>query len=145
MLFSQQWYDAIKIAKDRLIEAKEKQKFYYDRTAKRIDFKIGDRILFKQLAIVPGKFNMRWEGPYTVVEKKSNVSYKIISDDGKRLMVVHADRMKKFQGRTSPQATNTVAPGRVTKSKARVAPQQTIVQHRYNLREKIKAPQRYSN
>jgi hypothetical protein len=145
MLFSQQWYDAIKIAKDRLIEAKEKQKFYYDRTAKRIDFKIGDRILFKQLAIVPGKFNMRWEGPYTVVEKKSNVSYKIISDDGKRLMVVHADRMKKFQGRTSPQATNTVAPGRVTKSKARVAPQHTIVQHRYNLREKIKAPQRYSN
>jgi hypothetical protein len=27
MLFSQQWYDAIKIAKDRLIEAKEKQKY----------------------------------------------------------------------------------------------------------------------
>jgi hypothetical protein len=30
---------------------------------------------------VPGKINMRWEGPYTVVEKKGNVSYKIISDD----------------------------------------------------------------
>jgi hypothetical protein len=97
------------------------------------------------LAIVPEKFNMRWEGPYTVIEKKSNVSYKIVSDDGKRLVVVHADRMKKFQGRTSPQATNTVAPGRVTKSKARVAPQHTVVQHSYNLREKIKAPQRYSN
>jgi hypothetical protein len=145
MIFSQQWYDAIKIAKDRLIEAKEKQKYYYDRTAKRVDFKIGDRILFKQLAIVPGKFNMRWEGPYTVVEKKSNVSYKIGSDDGKKRMVVHADRMKKFQGRESPQATNIVAPGRVTKSKARVAPQYNVVQHRYNLREKIKAPQRYSN
>jgi hypothetical protein len=53
MIFSQQWYDAIKIAKDRLIEAKEKQKYYHDRTAKIVDFKIGDRILFKQLAIVP--------------------------------------------------------------------------------------------
>ncbi len=94
---------------------------------------------------MPGKFNMRWEGPYTVVEKKSNVSYKIISDDGKRLMVVYADRMKKCQGRTSPQATNTVAPGRVTKPKARVAPQHNVVQYRYNLREKIKAPKRYSN
>jgi hypothetical protein len=107
MLFSQQWYDAIKIEKERLIEAKEKQKFYYDKTAKRVDFKIGERILFKQLAILPEKFNMRWEGPYTrhgvpeftrlpytVVEKKRNVSYKIISDDGKRLVVVHADRIK---------------------------------------------------
>ncbi len=54
MIFSQQWYDAIKIAKDRVIEAKEKQKYYYDRTAKRVYFKIGDRILFKQLAILPG-------------------------------------------------------------------------------------------
>jgi hypothetical protein len=139
MIFSQQWYDAIKIAKDRLIEAKEKQKYYYDRTAKRIDFKIGDRILLKQLAIVPGKFNMRWEGPYTVVEKKSNVSYRIGSNDGKKRMVVQADRMKKFQG---PQATNAEAPGRVTKSKARVAPKQNVVQHRYNLGEKLK-PQKY--
>jgi hypothetical protein len=147
MLFSQQWYDAIKIAKDRLIEAKEKQKFYYDRTAKRVNFAIGDRILFKQLAIVPGKFNMRWEGPYTVVEKKSNVSYKIVSDDGKKLMVVHADRMKKFQGRASPQATAVVAPGRVTKSRARVTPQQkiTVDKPRYNLREKINLPPRYRN
>jgi hypothetical protein len=88
---------------------------------------------------------MSWEGPYTMVEKKSNVSYKIVSDDGKKQMVVHADRIKKFQGRESPQATNTVAPGRVTKSKAQVAPKHNVVQHRYNLNEKIKAPERYRN
>ena len=35
-IFSQQWYDAIEIAKDRLEEAKEKQEFYYDRNAKSI-------------------------------------------------------------------------------------------------------------
>jgi hypothetical protein len=40
---------------------------------------------------------MRWEGPYTVVEKKSNVSNKKVSDDGKKLMVVHANRMKNFK------------------------------------------------
>jgi hypothetical protein len=36
MIFSQQCYDAIEIAKDRLEEAKEKHKFYYDRNAKRV-------------------------------------------------------------------------------------------------------------
>jgi hypothetical protein len=85
---------------------------------------------------------MRWEGPYRVVEKKSNVSYKKVSDDGKKLMAVHAIRMEKFQGRASPQATNVVASSRVTKSKALGALQQknTVGQHRYNLKEKIKAP-----
>ena len=36
MIFSQQWYDAIEIAKDRLEKAKETQKFYYDRNMKRM-------------------------------------------------------------------------------------------------------------
>ena len=35
MIFSQQWYDAIEIAKARLEEAKEKQKEYYDRNTKK--------------------------------------------------------------------------------------------------------------
>ncbi len=61
MLFSHQWYDALRIAKERLIEAKEKQKFYYDRNTKRIEFKVGEKVLLKQLAITPGKFNNRWE------------------------------------------------------------------------------------
>jgi hypothetical protein len=34
MIFSQQWYDELEIAKARLEEAKEKQKEYYDRNTK---------------------------------------------------------------------------------------------------------------
>ena len=64
-----------------------------------------DYIMLKILADIPSKFNMRWEGPFTVVEKKGNVNYKIVSDDGKKLLVVHTDRMKKFQGHASPEAT----------------------------------------
>ena len=60
--------------------------------------------MLKTLADVPGKFNMR-EGPFTVVEKKGNVNYKIVSVDGKKLLVVQTDRMKKFQGHASPEAT----------------------------------------
>ena len=105
MIFSQQWYDAIEIAKARLEEAKEKQKEYYDRNARRTVYEVNDRIMLKTLADIPGKFNMRWEGPFTVVEKKGNVNYKIVSVDGKKLLVVHTDRMKKFQGHASPEAT----------------------------------------
>ena len=105
MIFSQEWYDAIEIAKDRIEEAKKKQKFYYDRNAKRVVCEIGDIVMLKEMAETPGKFNMRWEGPYTVTEKKSNVNYKIVSHDGKKRMVVHADRMKKFQGHASLKAT----------------------------------------
>jgi len=144
MLFSQQWYDAIEIAKDRLIEAKEKQKYYYDRNAKRVTFDINDKVMLKQLAVTPGKFNMRWEGPYTVIERKGNVSYKIVSDDGKKLMVVHADRLKKFQGQASPEAT-AVAPTQTTKKRARFVKRQSIVvdNPKYKLRERINRPKRF--
>ena len=59
MIFSQQWYDAIEIAKDRLEGAKEKQKFYYDRNTKRTVNDVGDIIMLKTMAETPGKFNMR--------------------------------------------------------------------------------------
>jgi hypothetical protein len=74
MIFSKQWYDAIEIAKDRLEEAKEKQKSYYDRNTKRTVYDVGDIIMLKMMAETPGKFNMRWEGPFRVTEKKSNVT-----------------------------------------------------------------------
>jgi len=96
MIFSQMWYDALEIAREKLIEAKEKQKIYYDRNAKRVEFKIGDKILLRAMANTPGKFNMRWDGPYTISEKKGNVNYKIYADNGKKMMIVHADRMKIF-------------------------------------------------
>jgi hypothetical protein len=53
------------------------------------------------MANTSGKFNMRWEGPYTVKERKGNVNYKIYTDDGKKMLIVHADRMKKFNNRNS--------------------------------------------
>ena len=60
LIFSQQWYDATEIAEDRLEEAKEKQKFYYDRNKKRTVYDVGDIIMLKTMAETPGKFKMRW-------------------------------------------------------------------------------------
>ena len=108
MIFSQMWYDALDITKEKLEEAKEKQKAYYDRNTKRVEFKIGDKILLKEMANTPGKFNMRWEGPYTVKERKGNVNYKIYADNGKKMMIVHADRMKQFHKRKSPETAEEI-------------------------------------
>ena len=39
---------------------------------------------------------MCWEGPFSITERKGNVNYKIISQNGKKWLVVHSDRLKKF-------------------------------------------------
>jgi flagellar hook assembly protein FlgD len=82
--------------KEKLEEAKEIQKKYYDRNTKRVEFGIGDIVMLKEMANIPGKFNIRWEGPFSITERKGNVNYKIISQNGKKLLIVHSDRLKKF-------------------------------------------------
>jgi hypothetical protein len=77
MIFSQMWYDAVQKTKEKLEEAKEIQKKYYDRNAKRVEFEVGDIVMLKEMANIPGKFNMRWEGPFSITERKGNVNYKI--------------------------------------------------------------------
>ena len=80
--------------KKKLEEAKEKQKKYYDINAKRVEFEVGTKVLLKEMEKIPGKFNMRWEGPFSIAERKGNVNYKIISQNGKKLLIVHSDRLK---------------------------------------------------
>jgi hypothetical protein len=95
-IFSQMWHEAKETAKSNLVEAKERQKHYYDKNAKLVKYKIGDHVLLRELASVPGKFNMRWLGPYQVIEKKSDVTYKLLHLESKTEYVTHIDRMKPF-------------------------------------------------
>ena len=92
MIFSQMRYDAVKKEKEKLEEAKEKQKKYYDKNAKRVEFEVGTKVLLKEMEKISGKFNMRWEGPFSIAERKGNVNYKIISQNGKKLLIVLSDR-----------------------------------------------------
>jgi hypothetical protein len=55
MFFSQMWYDTVEKTKEKLEEAKEIQKKYYDRNAKRVEFEIGDIVMLKEMANIPGK------------------------------------------------------------------------------------------
>ena len=95
-IFSQMWHEAKEKAKNNLAEAKEKQKYYYDKDKKLVEYKIGDHVLLKEQASIPGKFNMRYIGPYRVIEKKSDVTYKLLDIENKTEYVTHIDRLKPF-------------------------------------------------
>jgi hypothetical protein len=44
-----------------------------------------------------GKFYMRWEGPYVVVDKISNLNYLVRRNEENFTTVVHVNRMKKYK------------------------------------------------
>ena len=94
-IFAKMWHGAKDLAKESIAAAQKKQKEYYDKKTKTISYKIGDLVLLKEMQNTPGKFNMRWDGPYTVLEKKSDVNYKL-EVEGKEY-VTHVDRMKLFR------------------------------------------------
>lgn len=166
-IFSQMWHEAKEAAKRNLEEAKEKQKYYYDKNTKLVEYKIGDQVLIKEMANTPGKFNMRWEGPYKVIERKGDVTYKLLHVENQTEYVTHVDRMKPFTNETASnpataeQETNVepdTEKGPVTESEQPIQPEQTEpssrrkkqvrshsldrppVETRYGLRKTIELP-----
>ena len=94
--------------------------------------------MLKEMANIPGKFNMRWEGPFSITERKGNVNYKIVSQNGKKLLVVHSDRLKKFNPvHKNDKTRNLEIVDEVNKKPS------LVKEPRYNLRKRIRMPQRY--
>ena len=96
-IFSQMWHDAKDIAKDKLKEAQERQKFYYDKQSKLKSYEIGDLVFLKEMQNAPGKFNLKWEGPYKIIEKKSDSNYKIQLPNEDKTYITHVDRLKLYR------------------------------------------------
>lgn len=119
------------------------------------------------MANTPGKFNMRWEGPYKVIERKGDVTYKLLHVENQTEYVTHVDRMKPFTNETASnpataeQETNVepdTEKGPVTESEQPIQPEQTEpssrrkkqvrshsldrppVETRYGLRKTIELP-----
>lgn len=61
-----------------------------------VKYKIGDTVLLKESANQPGKFNMRWEEPYRIIEQKGNLNIKLVNISNGKTYVTHADRIKRF-------------------------------------------------
>ena len=74
-----------------------RQKSLHDRKLSWQTFKAGDQVYVYFPRTLPGrspKFTSFWRGPYTVVEKCSEVTYKVRCGQRDQVQVIHVDRMR---------------------------------------------------
>ena len=70
---------------------------YYDRTAKKREFTLGDFVNLHNPAVKAGvsaKFRRPWIGPWRVTVRKSRLNYEIMNQQGKPV-VVYVNRLKR--------------------------------------------------
>ena len=98
--YKQKWFKALEIAKEHLLKAQDKQKYYYDQASKDNRFKESDFVLLKSHH-VPGKFNFRWHGPFKILRKIGDLNFEITPVDKNGQLVnidskqiVHINRLK---------------------------------------------------
>ncbi len=82
-------------------EAKNQMKTYYDRGTRGQIFEVGDLVLILKPSSTV-KFNAQWRGPYTVVERLSNVTYVVRKADATgKPHTYHTNFLKRWE---SPSA-----------------------------------------
>ena len=88
----------IKLSSDR-------QKKYYDHKAQLKQFHQGDAVWLHNPARKKGispKLTRQWEGPYTVITRLSDVTYRIQLSARSKPKIVHFNRLKEYQGADKP-------------------------------------------
>ncbi|EFN66432.1 Retrovirus-related Pol polyprotein from transposon 412, partial [Camponotus floridanus] len=84
------------LAKEHLKEEKFKAK-KYDKSTKEVHFKIGDKVLIYDETLRRGrskKLESLWTGPYTILEKNSDVNYTV--KGGRKTVRMHINKLKLF-------------------------------------------------
>lgn len=82
------------VARNRLMEAKERSKKYYDSNQNVRRFHIGDMVLLQNPARI-NKLDLIWQGPFRVIEVRENTNNVVILvRNNKR--AVHMNRLKMF-------------------------------------------------
>ncbi|XP_033103186.1 uncharacterized protein LOC117105992 [Anneissia japonica] len=82
-----------------------RQKRTYDQKASRQELTEGQFVWLYNSAKTIGKspkLQCRWQGPYAVVKKLSEVTFSIQEGPRKKCKVVHIDRLKVYEGKPSP-------------------------------------------
>ncbi|VDI51822.1 Hypothetical predicted protein [Mytilus galloprovincialis] len=92
---------AHEIAREKLKRTAIRQKDYYDRNVKEINYANGDLVRRWQPHVVKGgkkKLYRNWTGPWVIIEKLTDVLFKIKHSKNSPNVVVHADNLKKYTG-----------------------------------------------
>ena len=87
-------------------EAREKQKVQYDKRAKLRRFEVGDVVYITNEAVrsrrlkegMSRKFAYPWLGPFKIVQKISEVNFKVKEEGGEKVVIVHVNRIKPQNG-----------------------------------------------
>ena len=88
--------------RDKLGQTAKRNKRYYDRKFHLNCYRRGDLVLMKTSVRVLGKSPKimdRYNGPYVVLDKLSDVTYRIQAGPNKRARIVHHDRLKAYAPR----------------------------------------------
>ena len=90
------------IAREKMLKASEKQKFYYDNNSKKPNYRTGDPVwlrTYKKSVGKTPKLQFRWEGPYKIIQKISDVTVKIQRNLRANMKVVHINKLKPYNGK----------------------------------------------
>ena len=85
------------IAKQQLQAQHLRQKHMHDSSGSSEPFQIGDRVWLYTPVVNQGrtrKFASFWKGPYTIIDKPGEVTYKVQLIGGTQTLVVHRNRLK---------------------------------------------------
>ena len=90
------------IARKNLNTAAKKQKMTYDVKVRPVTYKVGDLVWRNQKRNAPGlksKIVRHWTGPWVIVEKLSDITFKIKWSKNSPPVTVHGDILKKYKGK----------------------------------------------
>jgi hypothetical protein len=90
------------MARENLIKASDRQKKYYDKKTNDVTLSEGNGVMLFNPAKVKGKspkLMCKWEGPYTIVRKLSNLVYEVKSSPSSKSKIIHINRLKPYHGR----------------------------------------------
>lgn len=82
------------LVRENVQEAQQKQKRWYDKTAREMEFKPEDQVLIL-LPTSTNKLLAQWKGPYKIVRKTGKVNYEVRISRRKK-KVLHANLLKKW-------------------------------------------------
>lgn len=96
VIMHKEWRLALELAKEHLASAKATQKWYYDLDSHLVVFEVGEKVLLHE-AVTKGKFHMKWEGPFVVLDKISDLTYRIQNEANKKISIVHVNRLVPYK------------------------------------------------
>ena len=120
-----------RLARKHLFKAQEKQKFNYNLGKVEAKYEVGDCVMVKASPMA-GKFINRWNGPYKITKNYSKVNYEIenMEDKKQKRMIVHVNRLKKFNQREESSTVTSPNNEQINVNKSKEEEKQTITQTR---------------